>query len=152
MRESSTRFSYLHIKSLKGGQPYYLHSLRSFPPHRYIPLFSPLVALLSPLVLNCKQIFLSFCSCLVEQYAVWYVTLLIASLLQLTCLWSVNLCFLKKLKTHPFQCSFPPEYVLVCFHLGYPSTDISGIDQASLFHLIFISLSFTLISFMQIFI
>jgi len=32
---------------------------------------------------------------------------------------------------------------LVCIHLGYLSTDISGIDQALSFHLTHISLSFT---------
>jgi hypothetical protein len=37
-------------------------------------------------------------------------------------------------------------------HLDYLWTDISGIDLASLFHFILISLSFTLISFMPIFI
>jgi len=41
---------------------------------------------------------------------------------------------------------------LLCIHLGYLRTDISGFNQAPLFYLIYISLSFTLISFMQIFI
>jgi len=36
---------------------------------------------------------------------------------------------------------------LVCIHLGFLRTDISGIDQASLFHLTYMSLSFTVISF-----
>jgi len=40
---------------------------------------------------------------------------------------------------------------LVCIHLGYLWTDISGIDQASSFHLTHISLSFTVISFVPIF-
>jgi len=39
---------------------------------------------------------------------------------------------------------------LVCIHLGYLRIDLSGIDQASLFYLILISLSLTLISFMPI--
>jgi len=54
--------------------------------------------------------------------------------------------FLKQFKTHLFHCSFPP----VCIHLCYLRTDISGIDQASLFHLILILISFTLISCMLI--
>jgi len=42
--------------------------------------------------------------------------------------------FLNKLKTYFFYCfSF-----IVCIHLGYLNTDISGIDQASLFHLVLI--------------
>jgi len=40
---------------------------------------------------------------------------------------------------------------LVCIHPGHLRTDISGIDQPSLFHLILISLSFTLISFIPFF-
>jgi len=39
---------------------------------------------------------------------------------------------------------------LVCIHLGYLRTDISGIDQASSFHLTHISLSLTVISFTPI--
>jgi len=39
---------------------------------------------------------------------------------------------------------------LVCNHLGYLRTDFSGIEQASFFHLILISLPFTLISFTDI--
>jgi len=46
-------------------------------------------------------------------------------------------------------------YFLQCtvysIHLGYLMTDISGIDQASSFHLTYISLSFTVISFTPIF-
>jgi len=40
---------------------------------------------------------------------------------------------------------------LVCIYLGYLRTDISGIDQASSFHLTHISLSFTVLSFTPIF-
>jgi len=57
--------------------------------------------------------------------------------------------FLKKLTSFsPFLSS------LVSMHLpiGYLRTDVSGIAQASLFHLILISPSFTLVSFMPIFI
>jgi len=39
---------------------------------------------------------------------------------------------------------------LVCIHLDYLRTDISGIEQTLLFHLIIILLSFILISFMSI--
>jgi len=39
---------------------------------------------------------------------------------------------------------------VVCNHLGYLSTDISGINQASLFHLTLVSLSFILVSCMPI--
>jgi len=53
---------------------------------------------------------------------------------------------LKKLK--PIYFTLP----LVCIHLGYLRTDISGIDQASLLHLTHISLSFTVILFTPIFI
>jgi len=41
---------------------------------------------------------------------------------------------------------------LVCIHLSYIGTDISSIDQASLFYLILISLLFILNSFIPIFI
>jgi len=42
-------------------------------------------------------------------------------------------------------------FLSLCIHLGYPRTDISGIDQALLFHLTHILLSFILISFTPIF-
>jgi len=44
-----------------------------------------------------------------------------------------------------------PFSSLVCIHLGYLRTDISGIEQASSFHLTHISLSFTVISLTPIF-
>jgi len=49
--------------------------------------------------------------------------------------------------------SFHPIYFLwsmTAVNLGYLSTDISGIDQASLFHLTHVSLLFTVISFTPI--
>jgi len=66
-----------------------------------------------------------------------------------TCLWSFNLAFLKKLKTHESLSLFLSS--LVCIHLAHLRTDIYGIHHASLFHLAHISLSFIVISFMPIF-
>jgi len=66
--------------------------------------------------------------------------------IKLICLWSFNISYLKKVKILSLFFSY-----LVCIHLGYMRmTDISFIDQASLFHLILISLSFTFISFIPI--
>jgi len=100
----------------------------------------------SRLKINCKQIFVSVCSCLwnslpsdlrhVAQHVtpsrhfITYLELIVSDL-------STSL-FLSKLKLHLFYCSFPN---LVCIHLGYLRTDISFIDHASLFHLILISRS-----------
>jgi len=53
-------------KSLKTGQPSYLRSLILFIVVLGILLLSPLVTLLSPLVLNSKWILLSLCSCFME--------------------------------------------------------------------------------------
>jgi len=64
------------------------------------------------------------------------------------------------MSTCTFNLSFPKEVEnpslsllfssLVCIHLGYLLTDISGIDQDSSFHLAHILLSFTVISFAPI--
>jgi len=51
----------------------------------------------------------------------------------------VDLC---ALKLYYVMLCFTVLSYLVCIHLGYLMTDISDINQASLFHLIYISLSF----------
>jgi len=61
----------------------------------------------------------------------------------------VALCLLQLTNKNPSLSLFLSS--LVCVHLGYFRTDISGIDQASSFHLTHISLSFTVISFTPIF-
>jgi len=131
----------LPYKSLKtAGQPSYLHSLLSFPSHRSNRLLflSPLVAFLSPLVLklqtNLSIILLLFFSSLPSRYVAHYVTPspILNSPVSDTSTLSL---FISS---------------LVCIHLDYLRTDISGINQASLFHIILILLSFTLVSFMPI--
>jgi len=62
--------------------------------------------------------------------------------------WSFDLSFPKQVE-NPSLSLFLSS--LACIHLGYLRTDISGIDQASSFHLTHISLSFTVISFTPIF-
>ena len=56
--------------------------------------------------------------------------------------------FLKKAQDSSFSFFISS---IVCTHLGFLWTDISGIDLARLLHLILISSSFILISFMPIF-
>jgi len=85
-----------------------------------------------------------------EQSAVWstsrYSSLHLFTYIELTCLWYFNLSFRKKLKTNLFHYSF----LLSLYSPRLPETDLSGIDQASLFHLTHVSLSFTLTLFMPI--
>jgi len=104
-----------------------------------LPLLSPLVALLSPLVLKWQKdlsiILLLFYGTI---FHLVYVSLFITSLL----LFQTRLCliFQPVFSLTSSKLFLPP---LVCIYLGYLRTDIAGIDQASSFHLTHISLSFT---------
>jgi len=74
MRGSSTGFS-LAYKFLKTGQPSYLHTFLSFPSHHSTRSSSHVTICCHYLISHFKiaifLIFLAFCSCFVEQSAVW---------------------------------------------------------------------------------
>jgi len=116
-------------------------------------LLSPSVALLSPLVSKLQ----TYLSIIHSAHVMWNSLLSDVRHVAHPVIHSPKLnspvsdvstsIFLKKLKTHLCRCSYP----IISIHLGYLRTDISGIDQASLFHLILTSLSF-IHSFMPFFI
>jgi len=97
----------LILKSLKTGQPSYICSLLSLPSH-HSTRYSSLITLSRP----------SLTSCLKNANRSFYhpAPVLRNSLpshrsftyMKLTCLWSFNIFFHKKLKTHLFHCSFLP--------------------------------------------
>jgi len=144
----------LTYKSLKTGQPSYLRSLLSFPSHR-CNRSSSLITLSRPSLTSRLKIanrsFSHSAPVLWNNFpshlhqVVHHVTPSISNSLVSDL---SNSLFLKKLKTHLFHSSFS---FLVCIHLGNLRTDISGIDQASSFHLTRISLSFTVTSLTPIF-
>jgi len=143
IRESNTRFS-LTYNTLKTGQPSYLRSLLSFPLHRCIRSSSLVTISRHFLTYHSAPLLWNNLPSHLRQ-VVHHVTppILSSPVSDLS-----NSLFLEKLNTHLFHSSFPP---IVCIHLGYLRTDISGIDQASSFHLTHISLSNTVISFTPIF-
>jgi len=153
MKESTTRFSLSHINlsNLVNllTSALFFHSLLIFV---LGPLFlSPLVALLSPLVLiflianrsyyHSAPVLWNNLPSDLRHFAhrVTPSPILNSPVSDL----STSL-FLKKLKTCLFLSS------LVCIHVGYLRTDIFNIDQASFFYLTHILLSFTVISFTPI--
>jgi len=145
MRESNTRFSRSHINLSKlVNRLTYALFFHSF--HIVVllglPLLSLIVALLSPLVLK-YQIDLSiilplFCGTISHLI---YVRLFITSLLLL---FQTRLCLIFQ---PPFSLrswkpiSFTLPFLLSLYSPRLFRTDISGIDQASSFHLPHISLS-----------
>jgi len=144
----------LTYKSLKTGQHSYFRSLFSFPSHR-CTRFSSLITLSRPSPTSrLKIVIRSFYHSAPVLWnnlpshlrqVVYHVTPPISNLPVPNLSTSL---FLNKLK-NPSLSLFLSS--LVCIHLGYLRTDISGIDQASSFHLTHISLSFTVISFTPIF-
>jgi len=150
MRESNTRLCLSHINLSNWSA--FLSPLSSYNPFTsfYLVFFScnPCLPFSHLSSKHCKHISLSFCSSFVELVCrLVYATLLITSLLHLH-LTRLSLIFQYLF----FLKSWKPIYFtvfssIVCIHLGYLRTDISGIDQASLFHLMLISLSLTLILF-----
>jgi len=110
-------------------------------------LLSPLVALLSPQVLKLQEDFSIILLPLVEQSAVWsrhfftYIIILLPlveqsavwsrhffTYIKLTCLWSCKFSLNVK---NPSISLFLSS--IVCIHLDYLRTDISGIDQLRCF-------------------
>jgi hypothetical protein len=88
-----------------------------------------------------KVLSLEFRVFLVEQSPSWPSSILLSSHFfyiysQLTCIWSVYLSFSKKTQNSSSSLFFSS---VVCIHLGFLWTDISGTDLALLFHLTFMS-------------
>jgi len=129
----------LTYKSLKIDQPSYLRSLLSFPSHRCTRSSSLITLSRLSLTSRLKRANRSFYHSAPVlwnnlpshlRHVVHHVT---PSPITNSPVSDLSISpFLKKLKTHLFHSSLFLSY-LVCIHLGYLRTDISGIDQASSF-------------------
>jgi len=137
MRESNTRIS-LTYKYLITGQPSYLRSLLSFPSHRRTR-FSSLITLSRPSLTFCHKIanrsyyhsapvLWNYLPSDLRHVAHHHV--IPSPILNLPVSDLSTYPFLQKVKNLTLSLFLSS---IVCIHLCYLRTDISGIDQASLF-------------------